>query len=211
MTVLNPNTCLVQFAKAPILGCVKTRMQSALGEVGCLNLHSALVEHQFYLQREALVSNFELWCSAEHNFFDQLVDGTDVPVRVQQGIDLGERMHNVFVDRLRQYSHVIIIGSDCPSLDGEYVAEALSRLQQGIPAVFGPAADGGYVLVGLNHANSALFDGVYWGSDQVMEQTRERLKGLGWQWGELPILPDIDRPDDLKLLSDFTKLNHFLV
>lgn len=211
MIVLNPNSCLVQFAKAPILGRVKTRMQSVLGEEGCLNLHRALVEHQFSLHHEASVSNLELWCSAEHNFFDQLVDGTDVPVRVQQGVDLGERMHNVFVDRLRQYSHVIIIGSDCPSLNGEYVAEALNRLQQGVPAVFGPAADGGYVLVGLNYANSALFDGVSWGSDQVMEQARERLKGLGWQWDELPTLSDIDRPEDLQLLSGFKKLNHFLV
>ena len=211
MTVRYPDSCLVQFAKAPILGRVKTRMQSALGEAGCLKLHCALVEHQFYLQREALASNFELWCSAEHNFFDQLIDGTDIPVRVQQGMDLGERMHNVFVDRLRQYSHVIIVGSDCPSLDGEYVAEALDRLKQGVPAVFGPATDGGYVLIGLSHVNSALFDGVRWGSDQVMEQTRERIKGLGWQWDELPALPDIDRPDDLQLLSHFKKLNNFLV
>ena len=211
MTVRYPDSCLVQFAKAPILGRVKTRMQSALGEAGCLNLHRALVEHQFCLQHEALVSNFELWCSAKHNFFDQLVDGTDVSVRVQQGKDLGERMHNVFVDRLRQYSHVIIIGSDCPSLDGEYVTEALDRLKQGVPAVFGPATDGGYVLIGLSHVNSALFDRVRWGSDQVIEQTRERLKGLGWQWDELPSLPDIDRPEDLQLLSNFTKLNNFVV
>ena len=206
----NPDSCLVQFAKAPILGRVKTRMEPALGKTGCLKLHCALVAHQFYLQREALVSNFELWCTAEHNFFDQLVDGTNVPIRMQQGVDLGERMYKVFVDRLRQYSHVIIIGSDCPSLDGEYVAEALSRLQQGIPAVFGPAEDGGYVLIGLNNTNAMLFDGVCWGSDQVMEQTRERLKGLGWQWDELPTLPDIDCPDDLQLLSGFTKLNNFL-
>lgn len=211
MIVLNPNSCLVQFAKAPILGRVKTRMQSVLGEEDCLNLHCALVEHQFYLHHEASVSNLELWCSAEHSFFDQLVDGTDVHVRVQQGVDLGERMHNVFVDRLRQYSHVIIVGSDCPSLNSEYVAEALNRLQQGVPAVFGPAADGGYVLVGLSYANSALFDGVCWGSDKVMEQTRERLKELGWQWDELPTLSDIDRPEDLQLLSGFKKLNRFLV
>lgn len=211
MTVRYPDSCLVQFAKAPILGRVKTRMQSALGEAGCLNLHSALVEHQFFLQHEALVSNFELWCSAKHNFFDQLVDGTDVPVRVQQGLDLGERMHNVFIDRLRQYPYVVIVGSDCPSLDGDYIAEALDKLKQGVPAVFGPATDGGYVLIGLSDVNSTLFDGVRWGSDQVMEQTRERLKRLGWQWDELPFLSDIDRPEDLQLLSGFKNLNHFLV
>ena len=210
MTVRYPDSCLVQFAKAPILGRVKTRMQSALGETGCLNLHSALVEHQFYLQHEALVANFELWCSAKHNFFDQLVGGTDVPVRVQQGMDLGERMHNAFVDRLRQYCHVVIIGSDCPSLNGDYIAEAFDRLKQGVPAVFGPANDGGYVLVGLNHVNSTLFEGIRWGSDQVMGQTREQLRGLGWQWDELASLPDIDRPEDLQLLSKFTKLNNFL-
>lgn len=200
MLIRYSDSCLVQFAKAPLLGQVKTRMQPALGEAGCLKLHKALVEHQFSLHEKTPVPSFELWCSAEHHFFDQLVAQSNVPIRVQQGNDLGERMFNAFIDKFQQYSYVILIGSDCPFLGGDYVIEAIERLKQGVPAVFGPATDGGYVLIGLSRVDTSLFDGISWGTDQVMEQTRGRLKALNWRWQELPTLSDIDRPEDLELL-----------
>lgn len=210
MSIRYPDSCLVQFAKAPLLGQVKTRLQPVLDGAGCLKLHKALVEYQFSLHHQTLVSGFELWCSAEHSFFNQLVEKSRVPVYVQQGADLGERMFNVFIDRFRQYSYVILIGSDCPFLDSDYVIEAINRLKQGAHAVFGPATDGGYVLIGLSRVDVSLFDGVCWGTDQVMEQTRHRLKALGWCWEELPALSDIDRPEDLELLFCDEKLRSFL-
>lgn len=210
MTVRYPDSCLVQFAKAPLAGQVKTRLQPTLGKVGCLKLHRALVEHQFRIHQTALVANFELCCSEEHDFFQQLTESTSIPVYVQHGEGLGARMRNTFVDRLSKYSRVIIIGSDCPFIDASYISQAFDILKQGVPAVLGPATDGGYVLIGLSCVNGQLFDGVTWGSDQVMEQTRQRLKGLGWQWQELHFLSDIDRPEDLEKLLDFKKLKNFV-
>jgi uncharacterized protein len=205
MTVRYPDSCLVQFAKAPLAGQVKTRLQSTLGKEGCLKLHRALVAYQFRRLQAASVANFELCCSEEHDFFQQLTESTNISVCVQHGECLGERMYNTFVDRLSKYSHVIIIGSDCPFIDANYVSQAFDILKQGVSAVLGPATDGGYVLIGLSCVDGQLFDGVTWGSDQVMEQTRQRLKGLDWQWGELPFLSDIDRPEDLEKLLDFKK------
>jgi len=215
MSIRYPDSCLIQFAKAPLQGQVKTRMQSALGENGCLKLHKFLVEHQLSQHHQSGVSDFELWCSAEHPFFDQLVaetlvEKTRVPVYVQQGEDLGQRMFNAFLDRFQQYSYVILIGSDCPFLDNDYVIDAIDRLKHGVPAVFGPATDGGYVLIGLSRLDASLFEGVQWGTDQVMAQTRGRLKALDWQWEELPHLSDIDRPEDLELLFCDEKLRVFL-
>lgn len=210
MTVHYPDSCLVQFAKAPLAGQVKTRLQPALGEIGCLKLHRALVEHQFSIQQTAQVANFELWCSAQHDFFQRMTESMSIPVCVQQGDGLGDRMHNTFVDRLSKYSYVIIIGSDCPFIDASYISQALDVLKRGVAAVLGPATDGGYVLIGLSCVDSQLFDGVTWGSDQVMEQTRQRLKGLDWQWEELPFLSDIDRPEDLEKLLDFKKFKNIV-
>jgi glycosyltransferase A (GT-A) superfamily protein (DUF2064 family) len=68
------------------------------------------------------------------------------------------------------------------------------------PAVFGPAADGGYVLVGLRTPVAALFSGIEWSTARVMAQTRERLMTLGISAAELPTLHDIDEPDDLRHL-----------
>lgn len=214
MSICYPDSCLIQFAKAPLKGQVKTRMKPTLDETGCLKLHKALVEHQFSLHRQANVCNFELWCSEEHSFFDRLVEesavGERASIHVQQGKDLGERMLNTFTERLRQYSYVILIGSDCPFLSSDYVIEAINRLKQGVPAVFGPATDGGYVLIGLSQLDSSLFEGVCWGTDQVMKQTRARIKALGWAWEELLTLSDIDRPKDLELLFCDEKLRIFL-
>jgi len=36
----------------------------------------------------------------------------------------------------------------------------------------------------------------------VLEQTRDRLRQLGWRWRELPALADIDEPADLELVRD---------
>ncbi|MFT7300665.1 MAG: rSAM/selenodomain-associated transferase 1 [Porticoccus sp.] len=209
--VQHPDSCLLQFAKAPIAGQVKTRLQAALGEAGCLALHCALVKYQFEVARSAAVSNLELWCSAEHHFFHQLIEGSDARLAVQQGRDLGERMASAFADRLKKYNQVIIIGSDCPAIDGEYVDQALASLKDDVPAVFGPANDGGYVLVGLNRLNLKLFSDIPWGSGEVMAVTRNRLNSLGWRWEELPSLADIDRPEDLGGLSNFAGLHKGLV
>jgi glycosyltransferase A (GT-A) superfamily protein (DUF2064 family) len=69
-------------------------------------------------------------------------------------------------------------------------------LRDGCDAVFCPAEDGGYVLVGLSQAMPALFDAMTWGTATVMEETRQRLRNLGWHWHELPVHWDVDRPED---------------
>ena len=66
----------------------------------------------------------------------------------------------------------------------------------------GPAEDGGYVLVGARRSRSGavcreMFEHIPWGSDSVYADTRARLRQLGRQWAELPVLADIDRPADL--------------
>jgi hypothetical protein len=63
--------------------------------------------------------------------------------------------------------------------------------------VFGPAADGGYALVGLNRPAPGLFAGMRWSHHQVMAHTREHLAALGLRHVELPLLHDVDEPADL--------------
>lgn len=201
MSMQFPDSCIIQFAKAPVLGHVKTRLQPRLSEAQSLALHKRLVEQQFHHHRQSSVAHFELWYGANHTFFYQLSAGTGIPLTAQRGHTLGERMANTFADRLNYYRRVIIIGSDCPALDGDYITGALDALNDDVPAVFGPATDGGYVLVGLKRLNFALFKDIPWGSDQVMSMTRTRLESLGWPWHELAPLTDIDRPEDLYQLS----------
>ncbi|WP_461482127.1 TIGR04282 family arsenosugar biosynthesis glycosyltransferase, partial [Porticoccus sp.] len=127
---------------------------------------------------------------------------------VSRGGGLGERMAFAFADRLQHHAKVVLIGSDCPAIDADYVRAALLALDE-VPAVLGPAADGGYVLIGLTAAAPALFADVPWGTGAVLSVTRQRLVALRWSWRELDILPDIDRPGDLRHLAGFPKLHLF--
>ncbi len=194
-----PDACIVQFAKTPELGMVKTRLRGVLGDRGCLALHKALVEHQFCRQRSSLLAPLELWVSSRQglSFAKQLIGSGEQRLAVQAGGDLGARMSNCFEDRLECYRYVILIGSDCPSMDAAYVERAILALRAGADAVIGPASDGGYVLIGLRRMDTRLFEGVPWGTNQVLEVTRNKLDRMGWQLGMLTTLSDIDRPGDL--------------
>jgi uncharacterized protein len=75
---------------------------------------------------------------------------------------------------------------------------AVRALQGGADAVLGPAADGGYFLIGLRRAQPQLFRGIAWGSAKVLDATRARLRQAGLRWQELAIHPDLDRPQDLR-------------
>ncbi len=107
------------------------------------------------------------------------------------------RMHGAFSASLRDAERVVLIGSDCPEFDPDYLEAAFGALAQQ-DAVLGPAVDGGYVLIGLRTAAALLFEDIAWGTPQVLQTTRDRLHRLGWRWTELPPRHDIDEPGDLQ-------------
>jgi rSAM/selenodomain-associated transferase 1 len=115
----------------------------------------------------------------------------------QVGEDLGQRMSYAVTTGLNEYRYVILIGADCPNMSTDYLKQAVIALSNGADAVLGPAEDGGYVLIGLRRTIPCLFDGLPWGTDKVLEMTRDCLRRVGWSWKELPVLWDLDRPEDL--------------
>jgi glycosyltransferase A (GT-A) superfamily protein (DUF2064 family) len=102
---------------------------------------------------------------------------------------------------LERADRAVLIGTDCPGYHGAYLSAALDALTDH-DAVLGPAADGGYVLIGLRRPAAALFAGMPWGTDAVLAGTRSALASLGWSWVELPTLSDLDRPEDLAQVPD---------
>jgi rSAM/selenodomain-associated transferase 2/rSAM/selenodomain-associated transferase 1 len=117
----------------------------------------------------------------------------------QQGDDLGARMQAALRSALDRGRPALLIGTDCPALDAAHLAAAAEALR-GHDAVFVPAEDGGYVLVGLARAVDA-FEGIAWSGAGVMAATRARLAATGASWRELPPLWDVDRPEDLRRLA----------
>ena len=116
--------------------------------------------------------------------------------RIGQGSgDLGARMGRLFRDL--PPGPVVIIGSDIPGITNDHVNEAFARLAAG-EVVFGPAADGGYWLIGLARRQifakalaPRLFTGVRWSTSHALGDTRANLPP-GAEAPPLPVLEDVD-------------------
>jgi rSAM/selenodomain-associated transferase 1 len=195
-------TSVQVFAKAPVAGSVKTRLIPLLGEHGAAALYRSLVEHSLAAARESGLGKVELWCTPDtgDSFFEACRERFGVTLHRQCGGDLGAKMLDALEDGLERSRQVLLVGSDCPSLTAADLRGAARALREGRDAVFCPAEDGGYMLVGLSHAMPALFEAMTWGTDTVMEETRQRLHNLGWRWHELPERWDVDRPEDYQRL-----------
>jgi rSAM/selenodomain-associated transferase 1 len=201
-----PTSRIQLFAKAPLVGAAKTRLIPALGAAGAARLHERLLRETLARLAPALLAPIELWCApdCDHPVFVELAARYALTLRRQRGEDLGERLQQAAADALSGGAEaaemVLLIGCDCPDLDAGYAAEALEALE-GHDAVLGPAADGGYVLLGLRRAEPALFRGMPWGGEHVAALTRARMHSVGLRWRELAVLRDLDRPEDLVLLG----------
>lgn len=200
---------VVVFARAPQPGAVKTRLIPLLGAEGAAALHVRLVKHALETAGKTALHQVELHCApdASDPFFQSCAGYYGVTVKAQAGGDLGARMQAAFTQALTQHARVLLIGSDCPALTARHLRQAEQALRDGADAVFVPCEDGGYALIGLKHVESRLFDGIAWGTDGVMAETRLRLKQLGWSWRELETLWDVDRPEDYRRLMDSSLLD----
>ncbi|MFP6802566.1 MAG: TIGR04282 family arsenosugar biosynthesis glycosyltransferase [Pseudomonadales bacterium] len=180
--------------KAPVLGKVKTRLIQKLGARGALDLYQQMFE-RLISELSACRFNTELWISPDkaHVFFDPYT----VPRFQQAGTDLGIRMKAALSNGLARHESVILVGADLPLIDRSYIEQAVSALKTH-DVVLGPADDGGYGLVGVNAKTPDIFYDIDWGTERVLSQTCARLNRDGLDYGLLPLIWDVDRPEDLQ-------------
>lgn len=194
------DACIVMFAKLPRLGRVKTRLQPALSAEQALDIYQKLLHHSLNTLLTTDLCPVELWFDEQPDklLASQLQERYGpIEIRVQHGDDLGQRMQHAVQTVLRRATKIVLVGADCPAIDQDYLATAFTKLSHSISVVLGPAVDGGYVLLAAQMADLPIFDGVEWGGERVLQQTRQRLQQQGIAWFELPELIDIDRPEDL--------------
>src|SRR5690554_465626 len=192
---------VMQFAKWPEEGRVKTRLMPALGAVGACNAHITLTL--------AVLDNLfsagypvQIWWEREleavpdeANDIVCKLERASIRQYIQTGQTLGDRMLVALSQSLESYGCGLIIGSDCPSVDREYILQAIDALAK-CDVVLGPSDDGGYVLIGASRVVVGMLDGIQWGTGQVLEQTRRRLKKLGLNVMLLEPRWDVDEPED---------------
>lgn len=194
--------CVIVFARAPVPGATKTRLIPALGAQGAAELHRRLVERMLAEAIAADIGPVQLCCTPDtaHPFFVDCARRFGIALQVQTGTDLGARMVAAFDRALSSASTALLVGSDIPALNSQHLRLARTALRQ-VEAVFIPAEDGGYVLVGLAKRHPGLFEQVEWGGEQVMAQTRARAADLGVSISDLDPLWDLDRPSDLARIA----------
>ncbi len=191
---MKPSAHLIVFAKAPRLGAVKTRLSRDVGAVAavsfCRSATASLLRRVgtdprwntmlvVSPDRDAEIGRF--W----PNGFQ----------RKKQGLgDLGQRMERAL--KAPPPGPAILIGNDIPDVTSDHIARAFAALGDN-DAVFGPASDGGYWLVGFKRRPwpHAPFDNVRWSGPHALADTLRNLAGR--RVAMVDELNDIDTGADL--------------
>jgi hypothetical protein len=205
---------LGMFAKQPVAGRVKTRLAADWGDTRAAALYECFVRDllgRFSSTGDRRVVGFAPDSDEAREWFGSAADillpvgnrinavTTNVAdnwqLWPQPDVDLGGRIV-AFFDTwcCSDDDRTILIGSDSPSIPASYLDDAWSLLDSH-DCVIGPAADGGYWLIGLRgpaRRGSALFDSIEWSSPGVFGQTVERLREINLQFGLLPVWYDVD-------------------
>jgi rSAM/selenodomain-associated transferase 1 len=211
----------VLFARSPYGEGIKTRLAPCCDGPARRRLHHAFVlDSLANLLGAARRHAGQVWFRVASPWPTRAPAGSDVfplppwlkgrALAAQVGESFGERLGYVFQEAFAAgYTRVVVVGSDTPLLPGYLIEMAVAGLER-VPVVLGPAEDGGYYLIGVSAAMGRperLFEGIAWGTAQVLAQTQARCAEAGVAPAVLPVYFDIDRCADLaRLERDLTGL-----
>ena len=192
------------FIKAPIKGQVKSRLAADVGEETTLELYKNFV---LDIVETVETSGYPFRICFYPSGGEEIVSdwlGRQYLYLAQEGDDLGLRMGNAFRRIfLEGFTSALLIGSDIPDLPSAVIQSAFESLKKN-DVVIGPAADGGYYLIGFNN-NSFLpriFQGIAWGTNTVFLKTLDILKGASLRVHLAPEWKDVDTLGDLRDLYE---------
>lgn len=198
---------LLIFAKVPIAGRVKTRLQShcsavQAAEVATVLLRETVRRCHLYWPGKLILS---IDAHPEHAVVQQLAQAYDLEVVEQAGGDLGARMVHAFATHS---TPAAIIGADASLVTPNILSQCHTLLTLDCN-VIGPSEDGGYYLIGLRYPEPELFRDVDWGTAQVLAQTLRQARAL--RLVSLPTLMDVDEwPDVLRAAEQLPELSLYL-
>jgi len=182
---------LVVFARPPIEGQVKSRLAATIGAIEALKLYRSLLSHTLEVAGEWDEEMVIAWTESTLEYASKAH-------WIQQGNDLGEKMAQAFERSFLEGSKwTLLIGTDCPKMSIEILSAARQALSRH-DVVIGPAADGGYYLIGMKKPYSLLFHNMAWSTPLVFERSLDRCRVHGLSVATLPVLSDIDDEADLQ-------------
>lgn len=188
--------------RLPREGRNKTRLIPALGKAGAMHFHDRLARHA--------IGRASAFCMAEKKRHLRVsieggtpIDGKSwlgddsLDCREQAPGDLGVRMETAASEAFEEGAEkVIIIGTDCPSIDETALTSAEDALES-CDLVYIPATDGGYVLIGMSKLIPEVFHDIPWGGKDVLDSSLKAASAAKANVQLLDPLPDVDLPEDL--------------
>jgi rSAM/selenodomain-associated transferase 1 len=192
---------LLVFAREPVLGRVKTRLAADIGPEAALAVYRELLGITAAAVAAAQVPATVWLAEAPAPLADPArprPEWPGLPWRVQPPAEsLGARMGHAFGQAFAAGgTRIAIIGTDCPGLTSKLLQAAFAALAAH-DVVVGPAADGGYYLLGLREMQPVLFANKNWSTATVLPDTLADAARLGLRVAQLPVLHDVDSGRDL--------------
>ncbi len=191
-----PFACrLVIMAKLPMAGRVKTRLAREIGATGATRFYRTAA-----LNVMARLGDVPFWRTSIAVSPDCGVFSPMLPRHIQRtpqrAGSLGHRMHRPM--RTLPPGPVCVIGTDVPAISVGDVRRAF-RLLGRHDAVFGPAEDGGFWLVGFKRRPRLVwpYAGVGWSQPDTLSQVLANLTTSSQTFAMTTRLSDVDTAADL--------------
>jgi rSAM/selenodomain-associated transferase 1 len=182
------------FAKAPKPGMVKTRLAGKWGSDTAAALARAFLTDS-WAALQALDHVHPVLASVGD--LSDVIAAAPSDVWPQGTGDLGERLERILGRALQTAPFAIALGADSPGLPLRLVERACVSLRAGTDAVFGPADDGGFYLLGLRRCPTGLLSGIPWSQSDTLAHAVARCADCGLQTSLLDSWFDVDHPEDL--------------
>lgn len=183
------------FAKAPRLGKAKTRLAADIGQEEALRLYRAMMRVVIInVQDEAWTT---ILAAATEDSLGAVPEWDGLPQIAQVGGSLSPRLAEVF----KGTGPILVIGTDCPQVRASDIKDAIKALKTH-DAVFGPADDGGFWLIGMNGpVDPSVFDNVRWSHAQTLSDMTANIDGPVHRLRPLIDVDDLNALNAVKALD----------
>ena len=211
---------VVLFAREPVAGRVKTRLARGIGEGPAAALYRAFLQDLAAslpdpARWDAVLAHAE----PEAGPFLRATFRPPWTLVPQGEGSLDERLETAFEAALAESrTHVVVAGSDAPTLGRGDLEAAFGALAGGAEIVFAPSPDGGFSLVGVAGTRPRgggpgkgrpgdFLEGIRWSTAYALEDARRAAERLGRRVSLLAAVPDVDQAADLAALFSYLSKN----
>lgn len=188
------------FAREPRPGEVKTRLAPPLSPESACNLYVAFLTDLFTRLRKISKLRMSLFYAGGPPEQLSILAPKHASLVAQAQGSLGDRLAAAFDHLLKSDGPAVVIGTDSPDIPVQYIKRAFTKLKHK-DVVLGPAADGGYYLIGLRRSDPRVFENIRWSEPTVFAETLCAIESAGLSLATLPIWYDVDDEASLATLK----------